>query len=67
MRWRPLVGGFGILAGLVLYAMLAVTVADWLPAHWAVELVYYAIAGLAWIWPALMIYRWAARADIDAA
>jgi len=59
MRLRILYGTIILLLGLGLYA-LAVTVvaADFLPAHWAAELAYYAIAGTAWLYPAARLTKW---------
>ena len=31
------------------------------PDHWLAELAYYAVAGLAWLWPAAKLVRWMGR------
>lgn len=58
---RVLAASVALILGLALYAALAVTVADWLPAHQAVQGVFIAIAGLVWVWPAALLIRWASR------
>ncbi|MCS6853644.1 MAG: DUF2842 domain-containing protein [Elioraea sp.] len=48
------------LVGAAAYVWLVVTLAEWVfDQHWAVELVYFAIAGVAWAWPAAQLLRWA--------
>lgn len=63
MRWRTPIGGMVLIAGLVLYAAAAVTVADLLPTNRLVEALYYIAAGLLWIPPALAVMGWAKRDD----
>ena len=29
--------------------------------HWTVEFVYFALAGIVWVWPAKALIIWAAR------
>lgn len=48
------------LVGAALYLWLVVTLADWVvELHWAVELLYFAVVGVAWAWPAARLLRWA--------
>ncbi|WP_237216916.1 DUF2842 domain-containing protein [Falsiroseomonas oryziterrae] len=55
-----LIGTFGFL----LYVGVVVAMADWvLQLHWTVQLVYFAVAGVAWVKPARALMFWAARAD----
>lgn len=58
---RALIAVAVLLAGLAAYAAIVVTVADYLPGHWAVEAVYALITGLVWAWPAIALFRWAAN------
>ena len=58
---RVLVATVALIVGIALYAAAAVTLADALPDHKAVEGVYIAVAGLVWVWPAVWLIRWAAR------
>ncbi len=47
-----------LLLGLAIYAIAVVTLADYLPDHWAVEAIYFALAGVLWVWPAVRLVRW---------
>jgi hypothetical protein len=50
------------LAGFVAYVVAAVTLADSLsPMHWAVQLVFFLVAGTLWVIPARSLMLWAAR------
>ncbi|MCW3476508.1 DUF2842 domain-containing protein [Limobrevibacterium gyesilva] len=50
------------LAGFTAYLAAAVTMADHLAsAHWAVQSLYYVVAGLLWVVPAYWLIVWAAR------
>jgi hypothetical protein len=50
----------GIL-GFLLYIGAAVALADAVPWHWAAQLLYFTVAGVAWVWPASRLMYWAAR------
>lgn len=64
MRWRTAVAAPILLVGLLVYVLIAGTVgALALPDHWAARLVYYAVAGIAWIVPAIWLMGWARRDD----
>ena len=59
-RTRKAFGCFGLLAYLVLYALLAASLGVWLAPllpTWA-ELIYYAIAGVIWVFPLRPLFRW---------
>ncbi len=57
-RGRRAFGLFSVLFGLIIYCVLVMRLAVWiLPIHWAVDLVFYTIAGIAWIFPAYWIMR----------
>jgi hypothetical protein len=60
-RWRGVVTGLLIVAGLPAYAVLVATVSLWVPQHWAAELGFYLAAGLLWLWPAARLGAWAGR------
>jgi hypothetical protein len=64
VRWRTLTAGTAILVGLAVYAAAVVSVGDLLPDHWAIELAFYAVAGVAWVIPAAWLIAWAKRDDI---
>lgn len=53
----------GIL-GILLYIMLVVTLADHvIGLPWVLELLYFTVAGIAWIVPARRLILWAVSAD----
>lgn len=59
MRWRSPLAGLVIIAGLVVYVVAAVTLADFVPDHVLAETLYYVVAGVVWIWPAISVIGWA--------
>ncbi|MEQ8817320.1 MAG: DUF2842 domain-containing protein [Thalassobaculum sp.] len=63
MRWRTPIGGIAILIGLTGYAAAAATLGGALPEHALLQAVYYLLAGLLWIPPAVWIMGWARRDD----
>jgi hypothetical protein len=63
MRLRILFGTLLLVFGLGLYALLVmVAAARLLPDHWAVQMAFYALAGIAWIFPATRLTGWMQRA-----
>jgi hypothetical protein len=62
LRWRNPLGIVALLAGLAAWTLVAMRVgATWVPEHWLAQLVFYATAGVAWIWPAARLVRWMGR------
>jgi hypothetical protein len=48
-----------LVVGLFLYALAAMWIgAVLVPAHWAAHAAFYAITGIAWIWPAARLTKW---------
>ena len=62
-RGRKAVGLLVFVLGMTVYAALAVTVADLVPDHWLLDLLYYALAGTLWVWPASHLVRWMQALD----
>ncbi|MCW5749919.1 MAG: DUF2842 domain-containing protein [Alphaproteobacteria bacterium] len=63
-RGRKFLGLAGLLAGLLLYAAFMVTIAvRALPDHWLAELIFYPLAGLLWLLPAVPLVRWMQAQD----
>lgn len=60
-RLRKLIGMFGILGFLAFYVVAISTLGDHVPDHWAVKLVYYALAGTFWGVPLFPLIRWMNR------
>jgi hypothetical protein len=46
---------------LIVYAVAAVTLGGHLPTHWAVDLVFYVVAGFAWVPVAIGLLNWGYR------
>lgn len=63
MRWRSPLAGLVIIAGLVLYVIAVVSLADFVPDHVLAETLYYVVAGIVWIWPAVSVIGWARKDD----
>jgi hypothetical protein len=60
---RPVLALLIGLLGFLLYVGAVVALADWvLHLHWLVQLAYFLVAGIAWVWPARKLMFWAARA-----
>ncbi len=63
VRLRKLIGLFGILGFFVFYVVVASSVGDHVPAHWAAQLAYYALAGTLWGLPLFPLIKWMNRED----
>jgi hypothetical protein len=60
-RWRTPIAIAVTLAGLTAYVFVAATLSGWVPDHWAAELLFYLVAGIAWVYPAGRLIAWAGR------
>lgn len=60
---RKAVGMAILLAALAVYVAVIVIIADFVPDHWAAELLFFAVAGVAWALPLRGVLRWLNRAD----
>jgi hypothetical protein len=61
-RWRNAVGMVALVVGLIVYALAAMVAgATLVPEHWLPQLLFFVVAGLAWLWPARHLLRWMAR------
>lgn len=65
LKQRKLVGVLAVPASLVVYAVIAVTIAGFFPENTPtpLTLVYYAVVGVLWAVPAGIIIRWMQRPD----
>jgi hypothetical protein len=61
VRRKKLIGMAIILAFLPAYAVAAVALGEQVPDHWAVKLVYFVVAGLAWAVPVAPLLTWMNR------
>lgn len=50
-----------IILGLVVYALAIAWLGTQLPQHWAIDLIFYPVAGFLWILPAAKVVVWAQR------
>ncbi len=65
MRTRKLIGGIALIALVTIWALLAMSVAQFpaIKANRLIETLYYVVAGLAWVLPAMPLIRWMSRPD----
>lgn len=65
-RTRTLIGTIGILAFVIVYAPLAMALADSriAEAPALVQTVLYSILGIAWIFPLMPLIKWMERPDV---
>jgi hypothetical protein len=69
MRMRKLVGTILLMLFLAAYAVVTTSVAVVLQVRNAsglVEVLFYVVAGLAWVIPAALLIRWMERPDVPA-
>jgi len=50
---------------MIVYVGALVVLADYVPDHWAVRLVFFAVAGVAWVFPLRGLLRWINRPEGD--
>jgi Protein of unknown function (DUF2842) len=65
IRIRKLVGGVALIVLVVGWSLIAMALAQ-LPvikANGVVEVIYYVVAGLGWVLPAMPLIRWMSRPD----
>ena len=64
MRVRKLIGTVALLALVIVWALLAMAFAPAaLTSNGAVQALYYVLAGLGWVLPAMPLIAWMARPD----
>ncbi len=58
---RPAIAAVVGILGFLAYVAVAVALADHVvPLHWIVQLAYFVVAGVAWVWPARVLMFWGA-------
>jgi hypothetical protein len=69
MRTRKLIGAFALLALVTVWSLLAMALAQSVltDINGFVAAIYYLVAGLGWVLPAMLLVRWMARPDADKA
>ncbi len=60
-RLKKLIGMLGMLVFLFFYVVLAITIADHLPRHWIIQVIYFAVIGVAWGVPLFPLLSWMNR------
>jgi len=65
IRIRKLVGAFALIVLVVVWALVAMAVAQFpvVKANGLVETIYYVLAGLGWVLPAMPLIRWMSRGE----
>ena len=65
-RWRHLAVAFGILPALALYVGAMVWLSSFIiEVHFLIDLVFFVVAGLAWIPAASAVVRWLAEHEAN--
>jgi len=64
-RVRKFVGMYLLIFGLLAYVVLVVSLATapWMPKHWAVQVLLFAVAGVAWAIPMRPFMAWVNKPD----
>lgn len=65
MRTRKLIGAFGLLALVIVWALLAMALAQsaLTDINGFVAAIYYVVAGLGWVLPAMPLISWMSKPD----
>ena len=63
IRLRKLIGAFALIALVVVWALLAMALAQApaIKANGLVEVIYYVVAGLGWVLPGMLLVRWMSK------
>ena len=66
MRIRKLIGAFALLALVSVWSLVAMALAQSVltDINGFVAVVYYVVAGLGWVLPAMLIVKWMSRPDV---
>ena len=65
IRIRKLVGAVALIALVLIWALIAMAVAQFpvVKANGLMETIYYVLAGLGWVLPAMPLIRWMSRGE----
>ena len=65
-RWRHFAVAVGIVPAFTLYIAIILLVTDYVTeVHWLIDLLFYAIAGLAWIPLSVKVIGWLAKNEAE--
>jgi hypothetical protein len=69
IRTRKFIGTIGLLVLVVVWSLLGMAIAQtpWLAASRLAQAIFYVIAGLGWVLPAMPLISWMARPDAPTA
>ncbi len=69
IRTRKLIGTVGLLCLVVIWSLLGMTIAQtpWLAASRLAQAVFYVVAGIGWVLPAMPLIAWMSRPDMPKA
>ncbi len=69
IRTRKLIGAFALIALVVVWSLVAMTLAQsaLTDINGLVAALYYVVAGLGWVLPAMPLVKWMGRPDADKA
>jgi hypothetical protein len=64
IRIRKLIGVFALFALVIVWALLAMAIAQFLPIfeNRLIAGIYYVVAGIGWVLPAMPLIKWMSRA-----
>jgi hypothetical protein len=65
LRLRKFIGAILLITLVVIWALVAMALAQSpaIKANGLIEVIYYVVAGLAWVLPAMPLVRWMSRPD----
>jgi hypothetical protein len=65
LRLRKFIGAILLITLVVTWALVAMALAQapMIKANGVIEVIYYVVAGLAWVLPAIPLVRWMSRPD----
>jgi hypothetical protein len=65
IRLRKLLGAIALIALVLIWALVAMALAQMpaIKANGVIEAIYYLVAGLGWVLPAMPLVRWMSRPD----
>jgi hypothetical protein len=66
IRLRKLIGAVALILLVLTWALVAMAVAQFpaIKANGLIEVIYYVVAGLGWVLPAMPLVRWMLRPDV---
>jgi len=69
IRTRKFIGTIGLLLLVVVWSLLGMAIAQtpWLAASRLAQAIFYVVAGLGWVLPAMPLISWMARPDVPTA